>query len=79
MEHLKRAVLQTYIWKQCIDQNITMPAIDGRGWKEEEGQITPVWFLTSQLPPSLSQRNANKRNDGYNADSEDNEVQEKVS
>ena len=49
MEHLKRAVLRTYIWKQCTDQNITIPAIDERGWKEE-GHITPVWFLTSQLP-----------------------------
>ena len=78
MEHLKRAVLQTNIWKQFTDQNNTMPAIVGKGWKEEEGQITPVLFLTSQLPPSLFQRNANRMNDYYNADSEDNDVQKKV-
>ena len=31
MEHLKRAVLHTYIWKQFTDQNITIPAIDEGG------------------------------------------------
>lgn len=31
MEHLKRANLQTYIWKQCLTQNMEMPSIEGKG------------------------------------------------
>ena len=33
-----------------------MPSIEGRGWKDEEDRITPVWFLVEQLPPCLSQK-----------------------
>ena len=29
--HLKRSNLQTYMWKQCTEQNITMPALAGNG------------------------------------------------
>ena len=56
LEHLKRANLQTYIWKQCTKQNITMPPLAGNGWKENEGRIIHVWYLTSQLPPCLSRK-----------------------
>ena len=35
-------------------------------WKEEERKITPVWFLTSQLPTCLS-RKSSRAEDGYNA------------
>ena len=53
-QHLLRADLQTYIWKQCTLQNMTIPSIDGRGWYEEDGLILPVWFTGNQFPPSLS-------------------------
>ena len=42
LEYLKRSNLQTYKWKQCTKQNITMPAFAGNGWKEQEGKIIPV-------------------------------------
>ena len=77
MEHLKRSNFQTYIWKQCTEQNITIPVLAGNGWKEEEGKIIPVCFLTSQLPPCLS-RKSHRVEDGYNADSEDNDDRGKV-
>ena len=62
-QHLLRADLQTYIWKQCTLQNMSMPSIDGRGWYEGDGLILPVWFTGNQFPPSLSRskkRCANK-------------------
>ena len=77
LEHLKRSNLQTYIWKQCTEQNITMPVLAGNGWKEQKGKIIPVWFLISQLPPCLY-RKSNRVEDGYNADSEENDVRGKV-
>ena len=49
-----------------------MPALVGNGWKKQKGKIIPVWFLTSQLPPYLS-RKSNRVEDGYNADSEEND------
>ena len=49
-----------------------MPALAGNGWKEQEGKIIPVRFLTSQLPPCLS-RKSNRVEDGYNAHSEEND------
>ena len=36
-----------------------MPSIEGRGWKDKEGQITPVWFLFEQLPSDLSKKRRN--------------------
>ena len=72
LEYLKHSNLQTYKWKQCTKQNITMPALAGNGWKEQKGKIIPVWFLTSQLPPHLS-RKSNRVEDSYNADSEEND------
>ena len=71
LEHLKRSNLQIYIWKQCTEQNITIPTRAGNGWKEQEGKIIPVSFLTSQLPSCLS-RKLSRVEDGYNAGSEEN-------
>ena len=77
LDHLKRSNVQTYTWKQFIEQNITIPALAGNGWKEQEGKTIPAWFLTSQLPPFLS-RKSNRVEDGYNADSEENDNRGKV-
>ena len=54
IQHLLRADLQTYIWKHCTLQNITLPSIEGRCWYESKGLILPVWFKGEQLPPNLS-------------------------
>ena len=77
LEHLKRSNLQIYIWKQCTEQNITIPARAGNGWKEQEGKIIPVSFLTSQLPSCLS-RKLSRVEDGYNAGNEENIDRKKV-
>ena len=45
-----------------------MPALAGNGWKEQEGKIIPVRFLTSCLS-----RKSNRVEDGYNAHSEEND------
>ena len=73
MEHLKRTNLQTYIWKQSLEQNMEMSSIEWRGWKDEEERINPVWFLVEQLPPCLSKKTKIKAKDGYIADSEEQE------
>ena len=72
LEQLKRSNLQTYIRKQYTEQNITMPVLAANGWEEQEGEIIPVWFLTLQLSPWLS-RKSSRVEDGYNADSEEND------
>ena len=56
MEQLKRSDLQIYTWEQCTEQNMIISQLDGRGWKEEEGQIIPVCFEALQLPPALTRR-----------------------
>ena len=67
MEHLRRADLQTYIWKQYI---MAIPALNGRGWVDEEGKVSPVWFQSPQLPPTLTRKRTQKT-DGYAADSDE--------
>ena len=59
IQHLLRADLQTFIWKSCMLQNITIPSLEGRGWKESEGSIIPVWFEGDQFPPVLSRSKNN--------------------
>ena len=44
-----------------------MPSIEEKGWKDEEGRITPIWFLTKQLP---LQKRRIKAKEGYIPDSE---------
>ena len=70
LEHLKRANLQAFIWKQCTSQDMVIPPVEGHGWKDEDGQIKPVWYLNDQLPPCLSTQ---EENQGYVADSEEKE------
>ena len=65
IQHLLRADLQTYIWKQCTLQYITLPSVEGRGWYEAEGLILPVWFQGDQLPPSLSRSKKRGANGGF--------------
>ena len=51
--HVLRADLQTFVWKQCMVQNMIVPSLDGRGWCERDGKILPVWYDIPQFPPSL--------------------------
>ena len=50
IQHLLRTDLQTYVWKQCTLQNITLPSLEDRGWYEAEALILPVWIKGDQLP-----------------------------
>lgn len=50
-----------------------MSLIVGRGWKDEESRITPVWFLVEHLPPCLSQKRRIKAKNGYITDREEQE------
>ena len=49
---------------------MTIPPVEGHGWKDEVGHIKPVWYLIDQLPPCLS---TYEKNQGYAADNEDQE------
>ena len=51
-QHIFRAYLRTFIWRSCMQQNITIPSFKGRGRQETEGQIILVWFAGNQFPPS---------------------------
>ena len=70
LEHLKRADLQTLIWKRCSETNMVIPEIEGRGWEEEDGQIIPIRFESMQLPPSLVKQPRRKNSYGIDSDQE---------
>ena len=36
-EHLKQADLQTFIWRQCMENTIEYPYSSGRGWQDIHG------------------------------------------
>ena len=73
--HLKRADLQTYIWRQCMRREINYPDVEGRGWIKDGDGIKPLWFTCSQLPQSLSKKKSSELKE-YQTDNEasDNEV-----
>ena len=70
LEHLKRADLQTLIWKRCSATNMVILELEGRGWEEEDGQIIPIWFESMQLPPSLVKQPRRKNSYGIDSDQE---------
>eukprot|EP00794_Sanderia_malayensis_P005787 gene5787-6485_t len=55
-EHVKRSDLQTLIWKQCLLQNIVIPTLEKRSWKEENDEIMPLCFTGNQLSPFLNKK-----------------------
>ena len=63
-QHIKRADLQCYVWKQCYQQIISDVSPVGRGWKIVGKLLNPVWFDGFQLPPIL------RKSIDYQADSE---------
>ena len=52
-EHINRAELQCYIWRQCLQQTIDYPSPVNRGCEDSDNGLRPVWYLCSQLSPSI--------------------------
>lgn len=76
-EHLKRSNLQTYIWRQCLKQNIDYPPPEDNGWQQSDDGLVPVWFSCSQFPPSLHRRRRGKSKSGEEADDENSETEKR--
>ena len=49
---------------------MAIPALKGKGWVDEEGKVSPVWFQSPHLPPTLT-RKRTQRTDVYAADSDE--------
>lgn len=51
-QHLKRTVLQSNIWKQCLNKEISTPDVTEWGWKRiSESLLEPYWTI---LPEASS-------------------------
>lgn len=75
-EHVKRANLQTYIWKQCLHKDIDYPNPEEGGWQVQDDSLVPVWFHCSQFPPSLSRRKPRRQKHRDETDWADDESEE---
>ena len=57
---------QSFIWRKCLEPHIECLPLNENGWKECDDNIVPVWYICSQLPPSMSKNDKS----GYQADME---------
>ena len=53
---IKRAHLQAFIWYNCDRPFIENLKLEENGWKIENNDITPIWFIGRQLPRFPSKR-----------------------
>ena len=51
--HLKRAVYQTYIWKNCLQCFNVLPPPDECGWKYEDGALGINWGTLKPAPEDV--------------------------
>ena len=58
-EHIKRADLQTFIWRQCIKNIIKYPDNIDSGWQTSMEGLCPLWWSFEQLPPSITDKSQN--------------------
>ena len=58
-EHLKRADLQTFISRQCMENIIEYPDPINRGWQASTERLCPPWYSCEQLPPSITDKSQN--------------------
>ena len=58
-EHLKRADLQTFIWRQCMKNIIEYPDPIDRGWRASTEGFCPFWFSCEQISASITDKNQN--------------------
>ena len=61
LQDLRRKQLQVLIWRQLYSVMMNIPDKRLYGWKvKDDGSVVPLWFVGSQLPPSLL-RNRSRR------------------
>ena len=58
-EHLKRADLQTFIWRQCMKNIIEYPDPINRGWQVSTEGLCSLWYSCEQFPPSIIEKGQN--------------------
>ena len=63
-EHLKRADLQIFIWRQCMKNIIEYPDPINRGWQVSTEGVCPLWYSCEQLPPSIIGKGQNVKTGG---------------
>eukprot|EP00795_Rhopilema_esculentum_P003494 gene3494-1875_t len=47
-QHLKRADLQTFIWRKCLLHNVNYVSAEGRGWVSTEDGPKPLWLAVNK-------------------------------
>ena len=58
-EHLKQADLQTFIWRQCMENTIEyLYSVVEVGRTSTEG-LHSTWYICEQLPPSITDQSQN--------------------
>eukprot|EP00795_Rhopilema_esculentum_P012489 gene12489-3172_t len=50
---IKRAHCQAYVWYRCGQRTINHLDLEEFGWKIQDGDVKPVWFVGNQFPPSV--------------------------
>ena len=60
-EHLKRADLQIFFWRQCIENIIEYPDLIDRGGQAYTEALCPLWFGFEQLPPLTTDKSQNMK------------------
>eukprot|EP00795_Rhopilema_esculentum_P017038 gene17038-biopygen919 len=50
---IKRAHCQAYVWYGCGQRTINHLDLEEFGWKIQDGDVKPVWFVGNHFPPSV--------------------------
>ena len=61
---IKRAHCQAYVWYRCGQRTINHLDLEEFGWKIQDGDVKPVWFVGNQFPPSVKSIRGRKAKDG---------------
>lgn len=49
LNHLKRAILQCFVWRNCLQRDAEQPNPGERGWKKVGDQFEPLWSTSSDI------------------------------
>ena len=61
---IKRAHCQAYVWYRCGQRTINHLDLEEFGWKIQDGDVKPVWFVGNQFPPSVKSIRGREAKDG---------------
>ena len=67
---IKRAHYQAYEWYHCNNLIIDHLDLEEWGWKIEDSEVNPVWFLGSQFRPSVRNVERKRKQAASEADNE---------